>query len=580
MAAEPRNYDGPGPLRLLLQVSLVQARRRVQALAVQSRPLLLLMVVFVVGYIVFSFGIFHRALRFLGSFPGLGSLLIERLLFLLFAFFFLLLLFSNLVIGYTNLFRNRETAFLLTLPVSAQTIFRWKFLESTLLASWAFVFLIAPLLGAYGLHNRAPWHFYVMLPVLVPMFIVLPAVFGSWLAVSLARHMDRRSFQLLIVAALALFVLASRFWLSPEIVDDETLETRMLAVLDRLLVRTRFAQHPLLPSYWLSTSVLSWLEGAMSAAGFFMLVLLSHVLFFGFLAFTWMGPFFYEAASTAQSRASVFGQWEWFRQWRARKSAFHFSSGFVDKCVALIPGLRSDIRALIVKDVRMFWRDTAQWGQTLMLFGLLGVYIMNLRHFTQQITNPFWVQLISFLNLGACSLNLATLTTRFVFPQFSLEGKRVWIVGMAPLGLRRVVQTKFALATGASLAVTLGLVVLSCHMLKMPFERTFYFCFYVTVMTFSLNGLAMGMGVLYPNFKEDNPGKIVSGVGGTFCLVLSFVYIIGALALAVLGSPWKITGPPSPLLLAATWTGFALLSLGLGWLPLRLGLRRLERIEI
>lgn len=190
------------------------------------------------------------------------------------------------------MFRNRETSFLLTLPVSTQTIFRWKFLESTLLASWAFVFLIAPLLGAYGPHNRAPWHFYVMLPVLVPLFIVLPAVFGSWLAVSLARHMDRRSFQLLIVAALALFVLASRFWLSPEIVDDETLETRMLAVLDRLLVRTRFAQHPLLPSYWLSTSVLSWLEGAMSAAGFFMLVLLSHVLFFGFLAFTWMGPFF------------------------------------------------------------------------------------------------------------------------------------------------------------------------------------------------------------------------------------------------------------------------------------------------
>src|SRR2546428_7517425 len=44
----------------------------------------------------------------------------------------------------------------------------------------------------------------------------------------------------------------------------------------------------------------------------------------------------------------------------------------------------ADIRALLVKDVRVFWRDTTQWGQTLVLFGLLGAYIINLRHFSKQ----------------------------------------------------------------------------------------------------------------------------------------------------------------------------------------------------
>ena len=39
---------------------------------------------------------------------------------------FALLLLSNLVISYTNLFRNREASFLLTAPVSWQTVFRWK----------------------------------------------------------------------------------------------------------------------------------------------------------------------------------------------------------------------------------------------------------------------------------------------------------------------------------------------------------------------------------------------------------------------------------------------------------------------
>src|SRR5207244_2339385 len=121
--------------------------------------------------------------------------------------------------------------------------------------------------------------------------------------------------------------------------------------------------------------------------------------------------------------------------------------GRLERLVALVPRLPRDIAALIVKDTRMFWRDTTQWGQSIVLFGLLGVYIVNLRHFSQQLTNSFWVNLVAFLNLGACSLNLATITTRFVYPQFSLEGKRLWIIGMAPLGLVRVVKAKYASAS-------------------------------------------------------------------------------------------------------------------------------------
>src|SRR4029450_12114778 len=102
-------------------------------------------------------------------------------------------------------------------------------------------------------------------------------------------------------------------------------------------------------------------------------------------------------------------------------------------------------------------------------------YIFNLRHFSQQLQNDYWTHLVSFLNLGACSLNLATLTTRFVYPQFSLEGKRLWIVGLAPLGMEQIVKTKFWLSTVTSLIVTIGLITLSCEMLMMPWWGTVYF---------------------------------------------------------------------------------------------------------
>ena len=564
---------------LLLRVNLLQSWRRLCSVRDQSKLLTAIIVLFIGGYIVMAFGLFYRGLKFIGVFPGIGELLIERLLFLLFAFLFMLLLFSNLVIGYSNFFRNRETAFLLTLPVPAQTVFRWKFAESALLASWAFLFLIAPLLGAYGMWRNVPWHFYGLTVVLVALFIVLPAVFGAWAAVNLARFLDRRAFQIAALLAAGLLFFAFKYYLRPEQVDEESLETRVLAVLDRLLAKTRFAQFPFLPSYWLSASVQHWAEGARDAASFFVLVLLSHVLFFGTLACTRMGNLFYEATSVVHSRASVFGQWEWFRTWQDRRRQFHYRAGWLEIMFRLMAWLPGDVRALMVKDVRMFWRDTTQWGQSLMLFGLLGVYILNLRHFTSQISSPFWLHLISYLNLAACSLNLATLTTRFVFPQFSLEGKRLWIVGRAPLGLPRVVQAKFILVTSASLMVTLGMIALSCHMLQMPWERTIYFAGAITVMTLTLNALALGLGVLYPNLREDNPSKIVSGFGGTFALVMSFLYIVASVLLLAWGSPWRwnseLRDPP----VLTCFISFAALSIALGYVPLRLALRRLRNYE-
>ena len=531
---------------------------------------------FVVAYLTVSFVLFQHGLRFLANFPALGLLLTERLFFLLFAFLLVLLFFSNLVIGYSNFFRNRETSFLMSLPISAQTIYRWKFIESTLLASWAFIFLIAPLLAAYGLTRGAPWHFYLMAVAALTMFIVLPGVAGAWVALNLARYLDRRSFQVVAVILTLAVVTLMIVWFRPETLTDDSTDTRVLATLDKLLMRTHFSEWPWLPSFWLSTSVLQWSEGAWTAAGFFLLVLLSNVLFFGWLSFNCTGGLFYEAFFIVQSRESIFVRWNWFRRWRKRQVHLDYGAGPVEKLFRLIYTGPPDVLALLVKDARMFWRDTTQWGQTLVLFGLLAVYVINLRHFSQELTNSFWLHLVSYLNLGACALNLATLTTRFVFPQFSLEGKRLWIVGMAPMGLEQAIRAKYWLATRAALPVAVCLILLSCHMLQMPMERTLYLGIIIATMTITLTALAMGLGAIFPNFREDNPTKIVSGFGGTLCLVLSFLYIVGSVALLAVGSPWSGHGETSIRWLLAVWCGFAVFSFLFGWIPYRLGLSRIK----
>ncbi len=57
-------------------------------------------------------------------------------------------------------------------------------------------------------------------------------------------------------------------------------------------------------------------------------------------------------------------------------------------------------------------------------------------------------------------------------------------------------------------------------------------------MCLTLTSLCIGLGVLFPNFKEDNPAQIVSGFGGTLALVLCLFYI--AVDVMALGLPFHL----------------------------------------
>src|SRR5260221_422341 len=71
-------------------------------------------------------------------------------------------------------------------------------------------------------------------------------------------------------------------------------------------------------------------------------------------------------------------------------------------------------------------------------------------------------------------------------------------------------------------------------MLQIPGWLTLLFASTVIVMSFALCGIAVGVGALFPNFssgstanrRDDNPARIVSGFGGTFCFILSLLYIV------------------------------------------------------
>jgi ABC-2 type transport system permease protein len=572
--------------RLLLDMHVRLARRRLLALREQSWLMVAVISLFVLGYWGASYVMFHQGFNFLGKLPGVGPLVVDRMLYLFFAFLFVMLFFSNIIIGYASLYKSQETQWMLTLPVPAREVFRWKMLETTVLASWAFLFLSAPMIVAYGYVRGVGIGFYVQVFLLFLPFTMIPAALGSLVVLGVTRYLHRRVFKWALFSLGASVLIVSVFFMKPLNAADLQ-ETQVVGALNQILRNSRFTSAPLLPSYWVAESMIAWGGGWIWKGTFFFLVVLSNALLAGVICVAASGRIFAEGWSRNHSQGS-------FRSGVALLDR-QFSlprSWFLEPLLYLVPHLDSCARALIVKDIRVFWRDTGQWSQFVIFFGLLGLYITNLRHVTNDTQNEYWSVFIAFLNLGASSMTLGTLTTRFVYPQFSLEGKRLWIVGMVPYGLRRVLLQKFWLSSLCSMLITVSLTLVSCTMLRVPAWMTLLFSATVVLMSFSLCGIAVGIGALFPNLgtgstanrRDDNPAKIVSGFGGTFCFVLSLAYISVVIAAEAIPMWLQLSGVAGreyqPWTMVGAWLFVSLISLVATTLPMQLALRHVEKLEL
>lgn len=204
-----------GFFRLMIDINTAMVRRRIESVRQQSRLMVAVILVFVVGYWVVGYLLFRAGFGHLTKFPGLGGLLMDRMLYLFFAFLFLMLVFSNMIIGYSTLFKNQETQWMLTLPVRYTDVFRWKLLETTCLASWAFLFLSAPFMLAYGSVRDVSGWFYLKAFLLFLPFVMIPATVGSLVILMVTRFMHRRMFKWGLFGIGTLGVIAAVFFLRP-----------------------------------------------------------------------------------------------------------------------------------------------------------------------------------------------------------------------------------------------------------------------------------------------------------------------------------------------------------------------------
>lgn len=541
----------------------------------RESPLLILVLAgFIIGYLACGFWMFKSGLKFIYQVPLIGNLLADRVLFLVFAFFFLMLVVSNIIIGYATLFKNRETEWFLSLPVRHSDVYRWKFIEALVVSSWALIFLSAPLLAAYGVVHKVPWYFYVEVTLGYLPFVIIPAVLGSWLVLMLVRALSRPWMKFVLIGAAAFGVATLVMSIKPVTEADAT-TTQESLLFPKLMKGTRMATNELLPSSWLAEAVGKWRDGLWQQGLFFFLLLMSYALMGLLVAFAVAGRFYYGSWTAAlNSKAASQQRIAEAKRQKTRKR------NLLTWVESMLRSISPPAVALVFKDIRIFWRDPAQWSQFMIFFGLLTIYVVNLRNVAFEFKNAYWETLISYLNLSASALTLSTLTTRFVYPMFSLEGRRIWILGLSPIGLQKVVWQKFWMSFIASALITMFLMIASSLMLRLEWWRVIYFGVAIVLMSVALSGLSAGLGALFPNFKEDNPSKIVSSFGGTLCLVASFVYNTIFVALLAVPDILRIKNQGFPVPAWVTIALAVLLSGVVTLFPMALALRRVKSLEM
>lgn len=559
------------PALLLIRNHLYELRHALRH--VHEQPSLKVGVIglFMTGWLFGLSWLFYEAFAFLYRLGGVAFYLIPRLFSLFFMGLGVMLMLSGAVAGYGNLYQSAETRRLMTWPVPLRDLLYLKTLQSMLMSSWAFFFIILPFIGAFGVYRQWPWTMLFWSAAFSLPFVMVFSGLGilimllfQGLLTALSRLFGRYRNRFVWVAALLLLV---RMLLDALAYLEQIRAQRSeeWVVMVRTIPGLRLASNPLMPSGWMAQGLVGMASDDTRRSLLFLLLLVSSagVLLLGIAR---VGSVLFPASM--QRHLTAAGDLATRASALSRMVQGGLSGG-------------GAVRAFLFKDLLVFLRDPSQWTQFLIFFGLLGLYFFNLGSLGYDQLDPTWANLIAFLNMFSLSAVMSSLSSRFVYPQLSQEGRMLWLVGLAPQSLSRLMIIKFLLSGISLTAISLTLSGLSNRMLDLPDFSRHLTLILMPCVSLALAGMATGLGAVFMDIDAKTPSQILSGYGGTLNLILTLLTVIlMVLVPGIISHLINTEGIPPAVarrvfpLTAAYIVSLSLLATGL---PLWLGHRALKR---
>ncbi len=487
---------------------------------------------------------------------------------LVFNFFFLamlaLLTFSNAIIVHGLLFNRHESPFLLTLPLAPLDVVTLKYLESLVLSSWSVLLLGLPLMFAMAETTDAPASRMLFLAFFLA-FIPIPGSLGLLAAWAVARFFPRRAARTLTIIGAILILALIVVGLRSIRLGEEAMEYWLRTFLSRM----SFVQSAMLPNHWVASGIDHAMHANFSGAFSYLGVTLANAFFLSWVAVRVVSRNFVTAYDRLSAGRGGTG-----------RPAAPASGGPAGWLFFYLP---TRLRLVAAKDLRTFLRDPAQWSQLTILFGLLVLYLTNMPTLRVQLSASGWLLIIPFLNLCAVSLILATFTCRFVFPLMSLEGQKLWLMGVLPMDRGGLLLAKFAFAMTVTLAVAMSAMCVGAVLLGLDWVWTTIHLIVTVGVCFGLCGFSVGIGSRMPMFNQTNPARIANGLGGTVNLLASIALValtLTGVGAATLRSRYLPDGSIPDAVSLLYCTGAIAISVLGGLMAMHVGARHLRRIEV
>lgn len=515
------------------------------------------------------FAVIFRMLQYFRGTQGIGDLLAGKLLGLAFLTFLMILVLSNVITALSTFFLSEDLELVVAAPVEPETVYAARLIETIVDSSWMVALLAVPLLVAYGVvYAAGPMYYLLAVGTVIP-FLVIPAVLGSAGTLLLVNIFPARRTRDLL-ALVGLFAAAGVVALFRFLRPERLMSPEEFSSLVDFIAVLRTPTSSWLPSEWASQALMSYLSGFFE---WFPLAFLWSTAAMCLVVGAWLHRRYYDGGFTRAQEG-------------AERKEGRRRSTLVDRALG-----RSEpsTRVMVAKEIRVFFRDTTQWSQLILLGVLVAVYVYNitvLPLYTGEQISFLLINAVSFLNLGLAGFVVAAIAARFVFPAMSIEGRMMWLMKSSPLDVRTIFWSKYWVGTVPLLVVALPLIVGTNVVLE---ASTFVLVLTTVTMvgiTFALTAMALGFGALYPNYDTENVAEIPTSFGGLLFMMAAVSYLAGVVILEA----WPVyyfldsrfrggEAEVGMLPLLAGVAGAAILTVLATWLPLRAGIRRVQSVD-
>jgi len=517
------------------------------------------------------FAVFFKVLSYFQQIEGFGDILAQKLLSMVFITFFALLIFSGIIACLSKLYLSRDLQLVHSYPVAHHKIFLARWIEATFDSSWMVFIYAMPAFFSYGIVYQMGLFFYLNMIVVLILFCVCGSAISALAVMTVVTILPANRLRgLLIFLGLGLFVglyIFVRFLRPERLVDPD-----MAASVASYIASLETPASVFLPSTWAFDSMRAALQGkipqalfhnalAASAAGTMIMV----TIWFSKIAY-FTGVTKSQISRTGAIKAPK------AKKWRGKR---------------FFPVLSGPARALFVKEVKTFFRDSTQWPQVFLLAALIAIYVYNFKVLPLEkapIKTVYLQNVLAFLNMGLAAFVLTAITARFAFPAVSQEKKRFWIVQAGPVSIKTMIWIKFFIYLAPLLVLSEILVVATNILLMVTPFMMWLSIITVFCMVPGIVAMGIGLGAAYPDFASENPAQTVTSYGGLMFMLLGAAFIAGVIVLeagpvySVVYSGFKdraMTNLELIWLVVSFGCVFAL-CIAAVFLPMRFGARRLS----